>query len=103
MVRPLALATLLLTTTLAAADPVRLILDTDMDSDCDDAGALAMLHALADDGEVVLLGIAVSSHHAWSPPSTDAINTWYGRPAIPIGAPKGHAAQSQSKFARAIA
>jgi hypothetical protein len=58
---------------------------------------------MADDGEVTLLGVAVSSHHAWSASCTDAINTWYGRPDIPIGAPKGKAAQSQSKFAKVIA
>lgn len=83
--------------------PVRLIFDTDMDSDCDDVGALAMIHAMADAGEVTLLGIAVSSLHTWSAPCTDAINTWYGRPDIPIGAPKGKAAQSQSKFAKTVA
>lgn len=83
--------------------PIRLILDTDMDSDCDDVGALAMLHAMADAGEVELLGIAVSSHHPWSAPCTDAINTWYGRPDIPIGSPKGAAARSTSRFARIVA
>lgn len=103
MNRLLALLTLILLVTVApAAEPVRLILDTDMDSDCDDVGALAMLHAMADGGEVELLGIAVSSHHAWSAPCTDAINTWYGRPGIPIGAPKGKAAQANSKFAKTI-
>jgi hypothetical protein len=30
------------------AEPVPIIFDTDMDSDCDDAGALALLHTLAD-------------------------------------------------------
>jgi Inosine-uridine preferring nucleoside hydrolase len=83
--------------------PIRLILDTDMDSDCDDVGALAMLHAMADAGEVNLLGIVVSSYHAWSAPCTDAINTWYGRPGIPIGSPKGAAAQATSKFAKIVA
>lgn len=87
----------------AGEPPVKLILDTDMDSDCDDVGALAMLHAMADAGEVDLLGIAVSSHHVWSAPCTDAINTWYGRPDLPIGAPKGHAAQAKSRFAKTIA
>ncbi len=88
---------------LTAAEPVRLIFDTDMDSDCDDVGALAMVHAMADGDEVELLGVAVSSHHEWSAPCTDAINTWYGRPDISIGAPKGHAAQAKSKFAKTIA
>ena len=43
-----------------AADPVRLIFDTDMANDCDDAGALAVLHALADLGEVEILAIVTN-------------------------------------------
>src|SRR5438046_2179973 len=38
-----------------AARPVKVIFDTDMDSDCDDVGALAVLHALADRGEAEIL------------------------------------------------
>jgi hypothetical protein len=100
----LALIVLVLAAAAGAGEaPVKLILDTDMDSDCDDVGALAMLHAMADAGEVELLAVAASSHHAWSAPCIDALDTWYGRPDIPIGAPKGDAAQSASRFAKRIA
>ena len=34
------------------AEPVQVILDTDMETDCDDAGALAVLHTLADRDEI---------------------------------------------------
>lgn len=34
---------------------VKIVFDTDMDSDCDDLGALALLHILADRGEVQIL------------------------------------------------
>ena len=44
---------------LPGTQPVRLILDTDMSGDCDDAGALALLHALADRGECELLATIV--------------------------------------------
>ena len=37
------------------ADPVKVILDTDMITDFDDVGALACLHALADAGECEIL------------------------------------------------
>ncbi len=40
---------------------VRLIFDTDMGSDCDDAGALAVLHKLADKEEATILGFIYSS------------------------------------------
>jgi hypothetical protein len=52
---------------------VPLIFDTDMDTDCDDASALAMLHALADAGEVEILATVVSSKYAWSVPCVAAI------------------------------
>src|SRR5687768_10367927 len=72
-----------------AAPPVRIIFDTDMDSDCDDAGALAVLHALADRGEAEILATVASSKNPWSAPCVDAINTYYGRGDLPIGVPKG--------------
>ena len=61
------------------------ILDTDMGPDCDDAGALAILHAMADKGEVNILAIASCISDVNSAASIDAINTYYGRPNIPVG------------------
>jgi PelA/Pel-15E family pectate lyase len=81
-----------------SAGPVRLIFDTDMDTDVDDAGALAMLHALADNGEVEILATMVSSLYPWSVPATDAINHHYGRPHLPIGSPKGEGATLDRTF-----
>src|SRR5688500_11719331 len=87
-----------------AADPVKVIFDTDMDSDCDDVGALSLLHALADRGEADILATPVSSRHPWSGPCTDAINTFRGRPDLPIGVPKARGASEQgSRYAKAIA
>lgn len=83
--------------------PVKVIFDTDMDSDCDDIGALAVLHALADRGEAEILATMVSSQNEWSVPCVDAINTYYGRPDLPIGNPKGAGATKPSKYARRIA
>ena len=83
--------------------PVKIIFDTDMDSDCDDVGALAVLHALADGGEAEILATVVSSKNPWSAPCVDAINTYYGRPDLPVGAPKGKGAAKPSKYARPLA
>ncbi len=89
---------------LRADAPVKILFDTDMESDCDDAACLAMLHALADRGEIELLGTMISAKHPWSGPCTDAINTYYGRPDLPIGVPKGKAGfQQKSKYAEQIA
>ena len=89
--------------TLASAEPVKIIFDADMDSDCDDLGALAVLHALADLGEAEILATIASSQNEWTPACIDAINTFYGRGDLPIGAPKRAGTQKKSKYARPIA
>ena len=61
--------------------PVRIIFDTDMETDCDDAGALAVLHALADNGECEILATVVSVRDPWSAATVDAINN--GRVVAP--------------------
>jgi inosine-uridine nucleoside N-ribohydrolase len=73
---------------------VKVIYDTDMALDVDDVGGLAMLHALADRGEVELLGVVVSESAQfydglWAPPLVDVIDTYYGRPDVPIGVYRG--------------
>lgn len=78
-------AILLLAALPVIAAPVKVIFDTDMDSDCDDAGALAVLHALADAGEAEILATVCSARHAWSPPAVEAVNRYYGRGELPIG------------------
>jgi inosine-uridine nucleoside N-ribohydrolase len=65
--------------------PVRLIFDTDMGNDVDDAVALAMIHALESRGEARLLAVTVTKDNRWAAPFIDAMNTFYGRGGIPIG------------------
>lgn len=90
----------------SAHPPVRIILDTDMSGDCDDAGALALLHALADRGECEILATVVNRKDLTgaSAAATDAINTFYGRPDLPIGTDKVGPTDLQrtSAFARAL-
>jgi hypothetical protein len=70
--------------------PPAVIFDTDMGSDCDDAGALAILHALADAGEVRILGVIFSSgKNRYGVGTCDAINTYYGRGDLPLGQYQG--------------
>ena len=68
-----------------AGEPVRYILDTDIASDCDDAGAVAMVNALLDRKEVNVLAMMVSTGGPYGAPALSAINTWYGHQGIPIG------------------
>ena len=64
---------------------VSIILDTDIGTDVDDAGALAMLHTLANRGEARILAVMSCNHSSWSAPAIDVINTYYGRPDVPVG------------------
>lgn len=75
---------------LHSAPPVKLILDTDTSGDADDAGTLALLHTLADRGECELLATVVNRKDKTgaSAAAVDAINTFYGRPDLPIGTDK---------------
>lgn len=82
---------------------MKVIFDSDMDSDCDDVGALAVLHALADRGEAEILATMVSSLNEWSAPAVDVINTFYGRPDLPIGVPRGPGASMPSRYAQQLA
>jgi inosine-uridine nucleoside N-ribohydrolase len=67
-------------------DPPAIIFDTDMGSDCDDAGALAVAHVLADKGEIRLLGVIFSSgKNRFGAGVCDAINTYFGRGDLPLG------------------
>jgi inosine-uridine nucleoside N-ribohydrolase len=71
--------------TLSAAEPVRLILDTDIGNDVDDALALAMIHSLENRGEVRLLAVTITKDNRFAAPYINLVNTFYGRPGIPIG------------------
>jgi inosine-uridine nucleoside N-ribohydrolase len=66
---------------------VKVIWDTDL-GDADDAGACAVMHALANRGEVEILACMYCSIGGWGGACLDAFNTYYGRPNIPIGACK---------------
>lgn len=64
---------------------VRIILDTDIDSDVDDVEAVAMVHALADQKKVNLLGVIITSDDPYAPLCVSALNKYFGRPRLPIG------------------
>ncbi|MBB6730632.1 nucleoside hydrolase [Cohnella zeiphila] len=65
--------------------PARIILDTDIGPDCDDAGAVAVLHALEKRGEVRIAGMMHCTSGKWGAGCLDALNRFYGRGDIPVG------------------
>lgn len=62
-----------------------LILDTDMDMDVDDAGALALCHSLADRNELNLMGVICDSASSSAAACVHVINAGRGRPHTPVG------------------
>jgi hypothetical protein len=77
----------LLISGLTLSQPEPIIFDTDMGSDCDDAGALALLNWYAGQEKAEIIGCIYSSSKVpYGAGIIDAINTYYGRPDIPVGA-----------------
>ena len=74
----------------AAIEPVKIIFDSDMGPDYDDVGALTTLHAFANNGEAEILATIASNRYELVAPSLNVINTYFGRPNIPVGSPKTH-------------
>ena len=73
---------------------VNLILDTDLGPDFDDVGAMALMHALADSGQVNILAVLSSNKDEQVIPCIEVLNTYFKRPDIPVGAPKGEGGAS---------
>ena len=62
----------------------KILFDTDIGGDCDDAGALAMLHRLCDLGECELLAVTACYASPYVAGCIDAINRYYKR-VVPVG------------------
>ncbi len=62
----------------------RVIFETDMGNDIDDALALDMLYKYQNMGMVDILGISVNKDNQYAAQFIDIMNTWYGYPDIPI-------------------
>ena len=91
---------LLAAASLAGAAPVRVIFDTDMGNDIDDAVALAILHALESRGEAKLLAVTITKDNPQAAAFVDLVNTFYGRPEIPIGVVKSGKTPADSAMLR---
>ena len=69
--------------------PVNLILDTDIGPDYDDVGAMAVLHTLADSGQVNILATVASNQSRYIAATLNVLNTYFGRPNLPVGVVRG--------------
>lgn len=98
--KPILALLLSLTPVLRAAEPVRIIFDTDMGNDIDDALALAMLHAFESRGQVRLLGVTITKDNPWAPRFVSAVNTFYSRASIPLGMVANGKTKEDGKYLR---
>ena len=80
------------------AAPVKLIFDTDVGNDVDDVLAISVIHALQSRGECELLAVTITKPDPLAGPFVDALNTFYGRPGIPIGFTHAPLKNDPSKF-----
>lgn len=62
----------------------KIILDTDIGCDCDDTGALALLHRCCEQKSCELLAVTISTSNPYAAGCADAINRYYDR-ILPIG------------------
>jgi pyrimidine-specific ribonucleoside hydrolase len=69
----------------------RIIFDTDMGPDYDDVGAITLLHAFADSGRIKILATIASTKYEGVAAVLNVLNTYFRKPDIPIGVPRGKA------------
>lgn len=65
-------------------EPIKVIFETDMGNDIDDALALDMLYKYLDQDKIELLAISNNKNSGYSIPFLDIMNNWYGYPNIPL-------------------
>ncbi|MBQ0031603.1 MAG: nucleoside hydrolase [bacterium] len=75
----------------------RVIFDTDMVEDYDDVGALAALHALADENRCEILATVSCTRGNQSVATVEVINAFYGRKDIPVGCAKEMGVEGTTK------
>ena len=82
--------------------PVRLIFDTDVGNDIDDALALGVIHALQDRGECQLLAVTITKDDNYSAPFVDLVNTFYGCSGTPVGVVKHGMTPEDGRYTRIV-
>jgi len=83
-------------------EPVRLVFDTDLGNDVDDAMALAVIHALQSRSECELLAITITKDSPYAAPMAGILNTFYGRPNIPMAIVKNGMTKEEGRYNRKV-
>ena len=80
----------------------KVIFETDFTADVDDVGALAVLHALADRGEVDILAVSYNEAQSNAAAAIRTVNAWYGRADLPVGVFQGSLEDPDDEHSRYI-
>jgi pyrimidine-specific ribonucleoside hydrolase len=80
-----------------AQKPVPVIFDSDMGPDYDDVGAIALLHAYADSGYAKILATVASTKYEGVAAVFNVFNTYFNKPGVEIGVPKGKALELKDR------
>jgi len=90
------------TATAQGPGPVRIIFDTDIGNDVDDALAMGVIHALQNRGECQLLAVTITKDNQYAAPMACLLNTFYGRPSIPIGVVRGGVTPDEGRYNKQV-
>jgi hypothetical protein len=83
------------------AEPVKVIIDSDIGPDCDDSGAVAVANALVNMHEAEVLAMACCTSSDYGAPCLASLNAYFGHPDIPVGTMKGETLLPDSAYNRA--
>lgn len=86
----------------ASGKPVKIIFDTDMGNDVDDALALAILHAGIARAEGELLAVTVTKSNAAAAKYIQMVNAFYGHPDIPVGLVENGVTPDDGKYVKKV-
>ena len=67
------------------SEPVNVLIDLNIDGDCTNLGALSVLHVYANQNKARILAATACFNSPLATGCIKAINTYYGRPDLPVG------------------
>lgn len=82
---------------------VSIILDTDIDTDVDDIGALAVLYSYVQEGRAEVLATVGSCNSGYAARCLKGINAYFGYPDVPVGMSPDCPSSGESPYQRVIA
>lgn len=83
-------------------EKLRVIFETDIGNDIDDALALDMLYKYMDEGTIELSAVMLNKCNPAPGEYMDIMNTWYGYPDIPVGIVRDGADDPWGKYAQKV-